>query len=167
MAGCCRFGQCGSPSGGFGPIAGAFAGIAPRHDSGSTTPSGFDRRNVMHGPFLDATPYSLAPIAIIPCSTFGARKAVDRACWTTSSCAGGSVRWSSILYHHCGATRPTRLDDYGLLRQWKPSYAYGIRMQASLALRRCRTGCNLADGDWRWAVGAALILANWRILSSA
>jgi hypothetical protein len=63
------------------------------------------------------------------------------------------------------AEQPARLllDDRSALAEWKPAYKRGFAMQGPLAVVGFLLGL-LAwwqTSDWRWLLGAALLIANW------
>jgi len=56
-----------------------------------------------------------------------------------------------------------QLDNRSLLAEWKPAYKRGYVMQASLAIVGGLFGllAYLSALDWRWLLGAIVLLANW------
>src|SRR6185503_17966062 len=71
----------------------------------------------------------------------------------------GAAFYVSVVEH------PARLklDNSALLAEWKHSYKRGALLQAPLALIGAVLGvlAFLGGYDWRWLLGAALMLANW------
>ena len=71
----------------------------------------------------------------------------------------GAALYVSVVEH------PARmnLDDRPLLVEWKPAYKRGFALQAPLALAGFLLGL-LAwwqTNDWRWILGAFILVANW------
>ena len=63
------------------------------------------------------------------------------------------------------AEQPARLtlDDRALLAQWKPAYAHGYTMQATLAVAGFLLGAAAwwTTRDPLWLAGAVVLVANW------
>ena len=63
------------------------------------------------------------------------------------------------------AEQPARLglDDRALLVEWKPSYARGFTMQATLAVIGFlfAVAAWYASANWLWLVGGLVLVANW------
>jgi len=73
-----------------------------------------------------------------------------------------SIGWPSYINV---AEHPARLrlDNRSLLAEWKPAYKRGYVMQASLAIIGGLFGLltYFSTLDWRWLLGAIVLLANW------
>jgi len=78
---------------------------------------------------------------------------------TVAALFTGAAFYVSFVEHPARAL----LDDRSQLEQWKPAYARGAVMQASLAAVGFVLGAVSwrMTGDLRWLAGALVLLANW------
>jgi hypothetical protein len=71
----------------------------------------------------------------------------------------GAAGYISLVEH------PARLvlDDAPLLAQWQPSYSRALPIQSGLAIAGGVSGLAVCymSGEWLWALGSGLLLANW------
>ena len=76
-----------------------------------------------------------------------------------------SAAFTGAAFYVSACEQPARLtlDDRSLLAEWKPSYHRGAAMQASLALLGSILGFVAwwQMSDWRWLIGALVLLAPW------
>ena len=70
---------------------------------------------------------------------------------------------AAVYVSLCEQPARLQLDDRALLTEWKPSYKHGFAMQAPLALIGALLGFAAwwQAGDWRWLVGAIVIISAW------
>jgi hypothetical protein len=71
----------------------------------------------------------------------------------------GAAIYVSVVEHPARSV----LDAAAQLEQWKPSYTRGAMMQAPLAALGFVLGAVAwyTSGDWRWLVGALILVAAW------
>jgi hypothetical protein len=78
---------------------------------------------------------------------------------TTAALFAGAAIYVSVV------EQPARLDleSSAMLKQWQESYPRASIMQAGLAIISCVLGllAFMLSYDWRWLLGAALIILPW------
>ncbi|MBX9776469.1 MAG: DUF1772 domain-containing protein [Xanthobacteraceae bacterium] len=70
---------------------------------------------------------------------------------------------AALYINLCEQPARLLLDERALLTEWKPSYKHGFAMQAPLALIGACLGFAAwwQMGDWRWLVGAIVMISAW------
>jgi len=78
---------------------------------------------------------------------------------------GVAAAFTGAAFYISVAEQPARLmlDDRAMLVQWKPAYARGYAMQASLAVLGFLLGAAAwwTTDDLMWLAGAIVLVANW------